>query len=458
MNEIPHNSDGVSPPSGVSISAQEPPKKGRKWKFWILSVLGLVFLALLIFNPFSQILIGVLVGSHQIKITEGKLQRPEVYQPVAQRLATYCQSDQSLFPKILSYAWLPSEISNLGEPWCEVATNYASVEYGGGFYHFGYNLQRNQTGSDSATNAWDLFLAREGSPDKLLTSLRLATTQCFTSGDLAKLVGASYDHSIKEGNGGYQSKVMLQLRYGQTTQAAATCVDWMKAKPDSWRAPFTYAHVRCRMGETEPAATQFSEWVDAHQSFGNYIYLALFNYREGHTNQAVQAVRMALTYPLVESPQEGANIFYLAENGAMIAYSVGDFDLCLSICDKMLPDNNSYEAKVFRRNALRIKAAAMLMKGDQPAAIDLMKQAENANEPDPFSHEPRAKADQVLLDAIQKKDVESVRNIGTWADEMEKWYSPFETDESGWHGGNLNIPTPFPASWKTDLINTNFHE
>jgi hypothetical protein len=64
----------------------------------------------------------------------------------------------------------------------------------------------------------------------------------------------------------------------------------------------------------------------------------------------------------------------------------------------------------------------------------------------------------VLLDAIQKKDVESVRNIGTWADEMEKWYSPFETDESGWHGGNLNIPTPFPASWKTDLINTNFHE
>lgn len=45
-----------------------------------------------------------------------------------------------------------------------------------------------------------------------------------------------------------------------------------------------------------------------------------------------------------------------------------------------------------------------------------------------------------------------------WADEMETWYSPFETDESGWHGGDLNIPTPFPASWKTDLMNTNFQE
>jgi tetratricopeptide (TPR) repeat protein len=455
MNETSQNSDGVSPTSGVSIGAPEPPKKGRKWKFWILIGLGLVFLAVLIFNPIIGIFISVLVGSHQIKITEGKLQKPEVYQPVAQRLATYCQSDQSLFPKILSYAWLPSEASSLGKPWCEVATNYASVEYGGGFYHFGYNLQRNQAGSDSATNTWDLFLAREGSPDKILTSLRLATTQCFTSGDLAKLVGASFDQSIKEGNGGYQSKVMLQFRYGQTTQAVATCVDWIKAKPDSWRPHFTYAHVRCRMGETEPAAAQFSEWVEANKNFGNYIYLALFNYREGRTNQAIEAVRMALSQPLAESPDEGANIYYLAENGALIACSGGDFDLCLSICDKMLPHNNSYEAKVFRRNALRIKAAAMFMKGDQQAAIDLMKQAENANEPDPFSHEPRAKADQVLLGAIQEKDAESVRNIGTWADEMEKWYSPFETDESGWHGGNLNIPTPFPPSWKTDYINPN---
>ena len=51
MNEISQNSDGVSPPSGVSDVTPEPPKKGRKWKFWILSVLGLALLALLILNP-----------------------------------------------------------------------------------------------------------------------------------------------------------------------------------------------------------------------------------------------------------------------------------------------------------------------------------------------------------------------------------------------------------------------
>jgi hypothetical protein len=67
----------------------------------------------------------------------------------------------------------------------------------------------------------------------------------------------------------------------------------------------------------------------------------------------------------------------------------------------------------------------------------VMKQAEAANEPDPFSHGPRAKADRTLEDA------------------METWFSPFSTDESGWHGSNLGVPTPYPSSWTTDLINKN---
>lgn len=469
MDETPQVPNDASPPVGSGIQPPEQPQKKRKRKLKIiLGVLGLIILAVLIFNPISLMIFGFFLGTRQIRIIEGKLQKSDVYVPVAQRLAVYCQSDQSLFPKILSYAWLPEEISHLGQPWCEIATNFASVEMGGGFYHFGYTLEldekastpaknvwhlvgNNETGSVPATNVWNLFLAHEGSTNKLLTTLRLAATQHVTAEDLEKLVGASFDQSIKEGNGGYQSKVMLQLRYGQTTQAVETCVHWMKAKPDSWRARFTYAHVRCRLGETEPAAAQFNDWVDAHKNFGNYIYLALFNYREGLTNQAVNAVRMALGQPLVELPDEGASIFYLAQNGALIAYTGGDYDLCLSMCDKMLAD--SYRQNWWKRNAWRIKAAATCMKGDQTAAIDMMKQAQKANDPDPFSHEPRAKADQVLLDAIQKKDVENVRNIGNWSDELEKWYSPFETDESEFHGSDLRIPTPYPASWKSDYIN-----
>ena len=266
MDEVPKNSNADLPLPCVAANALESPKKRRKIKLWILLGLGLVLLAVLIFNPFSLILFSVLVGSHQIKITEGKLQKPEIYRPVAERLAIYCQSDQSLFPQILSYAWLPSEISSLGQPWCEVTTNGASVEFGGGFYHFGYGLELNQAASDTRTNVWNLFLVREESPDKPLMSLWLATTQHVTSGDLEKLVSASFDQLIKDGQPeGYVGKVMLQLRFGQTAQAAATCEDWMKARPDSWKARLTYAHIRCRLGEIEPADTQFSKWVHANR-------------------------------------------------------------------------------------------------------------------------------------------------------------------------------------------------
>jgi len=310
MDEMPQVPNNDSPPVGGGIQPSEPPRKKRKRKLWIL--LGLVILAVLIFNPISLIILSVVVARVHITMIEAKLQKPAVYEPVARTLATYCQSDQSLFPKILSYAWLPGEISHLGHPWCEVTTNSAFVELGGGFYHFGYKLEldevastpakdvfqllgQNGTASTLGTNVWHLFLAREGSQDKPLMTLRLAATEHMTAADLEKLVGASFDQSIKEGSGGYRSKVLLQLRFGQMAQAAATCVDWMKAKPDSWLARFTYAHVRCRLGETEPAATEFNEWVDTHKSFGNCIYLALFNYREGRTNQAVQAVQLALS-------------------------------------------------------------------------------------------------------------------------------------------------------------------
>ena len=449
MNETPQIPNAALPPAGNEIQQPEPPQKRRRKKFWI--ILGVIVFAVLVFNPISLILFSVFFGMGHIKIVEAKLQKPAVYEPVAERLAAYCQSDQTLFPQILSYAWLPAEISRLGHPWCGLATNFAFVEMGGGFYHFGYRLKLDEAASTPATNVWNLFLAREGAEDRQLMTLRLAATQHVTAEDLAKLVGTNFDQSIKAGDGGYQSKVMLQLRFGQTTQAVATCMDWMRAKPDSWRAHFTFAHVRCRKGETEPAAAEFSDWVDTHQAFGNCIYLALFNYREGRTNQAVNAVRMALSQPLVELPDEGANIFYLAQNGALIAYLAGDYDLCLSICDKMLAGSGRQNG--WKRTALRIKAAATSLKGNQTAAIDLMKQAENANDPDPFSHEPRAKADQMLLGAIQRKDVENLRNIGNWADEMEKWFSPFETDESGFNGSDLHVPTPYPASWKSDYLN-----
>jgi tetratricopeptide (TPR) repeat protein len=454
-NENPPVTNQDSLPDGGGPAIRPPQKRLRK--LWI--ILLLVLLAVMAFNPFSLIFFNVFLSMRQIKAVEAKLQKPTVYEPVARTLAVYCQSDPGIFPKMLSYAWLPGEAAGLGNPWCEITPGGAFVQYGGGFYHFGYHLELDAAASTPATNVWSLSLAREDSPDLPLLTLRLAAKDHLTVGDLQKLMGANFDQFIKAGRtDAYRDKVVFQLRYGQMAQAAATCQDWMQAQPDSWLPRFSYAHVRCRLGETEPAAAQFSDWVNAHKNFPHDTYLALFNYREGRTNQALAAVRLALSQPFVEPPGSDGSKFYLGQNGALIAYAAGDYDLCLALCDKMLADR---EADPFgsdhwwRRKILRIKAATMLMQGNLSVAVKLMNEIPKADPAFWSSQAGNAKSDSVLLTAINRQDVAFVRDFRNWADELETWFSPFESDESGFHGSDLKVPTPYPPSWKSDLMNTN---
>src|SRR5438309_1238485 len=48
---------------------------------------------------------------HATKKQEARLSTPAIYQPVAQRLALYCQSDLKLIPEYISPAWFPPEMS-----------------------------------------------------------------------------------------------------------------------------------------------------------------------------------------------------------------------------------------------------------------------------------------------------------------------------------------------------------
>jgi tetratricopeptide (TPR) repeat protein len=418
---------------------------------WI--VLGFVLLALLVFNPIGCAFLSVFVGMGYIKVTEAKLQKREVYEPVARRLAVYCQSDQSLFPEYLSYAWLPEELAKVGHGRCRVSTNAASVEMGGGFYHFGYHLRLDEAESNSNTNVWQLCLYREGSEkDTHLLTLSLASTQHVSSAELEKLTSSGFDAAVKRGNSEtYQGKVMLKLRFGETAEAADVCQEWIKREPNSWLPRFTYAHVRCRLGQIEPASAEFTQWVQSHKNFAHCIYLALFEFREGRTNQALTGVRLALSQPFVEPSGTDGNKFYLGHNGALIAYLDGDYDLASSMCDKMLSD--SRQEIWWGRKVQRLKAAVMLMKGDQSAAKELMKQAEASQDKGmTFSVDGMVQSDRKLRAAIESRDLAFVKNPANWSDQLEGWFSPFETDETGIHNA-VNIPTPYPKSWTTDRLN-----
>lgn len=443
---------GNDPPPVVGGGRMAAPaKKRRRTILWIL--LGVVLLAVLVLNPIGCAILSVFVGMGQIKATEAKLQKRDVYEPVARRLALYCQSDQSLFPKILSYAWLPDELAKVSEGHCSIDADHASVEMGGGFYHFGYRLDLDRASSTPGTNVWQLYLYREGSKaDQHLMTLDLVSTQQVSAAEVERMVAAGFDSSLRRGEPAYRSKVMLKLRFGKTSEAAEVCREWLQHKPNSWLPHFTYAHVRSRLGEVEPASKELTEWVQSHKNFAHCIYLALFEFREGRTNQALLGVRLALQQPFIEPEGTDGNKFYLGQNGALIAYLNGDYDLALALCDKMLSD--SRQEIWWRRKLLRLEAAIMLLKGDATAAMESMKRAESSEDKGmTFSAEGMVESDKKLRAAIERRDLTYVMNPANWSDSLESWFSPFETDETGFHGGDLGIPTPYPKSWKTDKIN-----
>jgi hypothetical protein len=377
-----------------------PAEKGSRVPLWIF--LRVVVFAGLFLNPVGCAFVGAFIGMGQIRLTEAKLRKPQLYQPVARILAIYCQSDQTLFPRYLSYAWLPAGLGRLGHPYCSLATNYAHVEMGGGFYHYGYRLQLDEAASTAAANVWKLSLYREGSKTTLLTTLVVAPTQRLEAAELVTLASAGYDESIKRGNtDAYRGKVLLQLRYGNSAEAAQACQAWIKRRPGSWLPRFTYAHVRCRQNDSQTPSSEFEDWVQYNNNFAHSIYLALFQFREGRTNEALKAIRWAVAQPFVEPLGTDGNKFYLGQNGALMAYIAGDHGLSLKLCDKMLasPDQDQW----WTRKILKLKAANLFMQNDRPQALATIQQAALQIDRSAFDSESRATRDRALLVAIERR-------------------------------------------------------
>ncbi len=198
----------------------------------------------------------------------------------------------------------------------------------------------------------------------------------------------------------------------------------------------------------EAAAAQLSEWTNAHKNFEHSIFLALFDYREGRTNEAVQAVFTAVNQPFVEAYDNGGDTITLGDNGALIASSGGHYDLCLSMCDKVLADTTKdpWGRPLVGRTQQRIKAAALFMKGDESAAMPLMKQIVEDEKHDNVVVQEDVSSDEALLSAMREKNTKFVMDMRNWVTRTVTWFSPFQFSNVEY--GSAVVHDLYPASWR----------
>jgi hypothetical protein len=120
---------------------------------------------------------GFVMGesAKQARAFNQQLQKAEVFTPAAFSLARMCQAgmtnEYDRFTNLV-----PHLQNGLGDCWGSISSNRANMEFGGGFWHFGYELTLDEANSNRETNFWILMKYAEGESNRTLLKFSLPTS------------------------------------------------------------------------------------------------------------------------------------------------------------------------------------------------------------------------------------------------------------------------------------------
>jgi len=219
----------------------------------VVGVLTAIFL-----NPISLMVYDGLYGNY---VKMRALRDPNVYVPVGDMLALYCQSYpllKSLFKpehewivimETTDFAWIPKEMRDLGlgsYGESHFYPDYSSVKIGDGYTYNGYTLSLDAKASTSTTNVWQLSLRRQGffnTRHRHLATFPMDVTRQLAPDKLLARLAAEYDTIIYKETGihiesrrrdAWVEKIRIHLMFDRFTEAQVTLHEMRDAMPDEW--------------------------------------------------------------------------------------------------------------------------------------------------------------------------------------------------------------------------------
>lgn len=106
-----------------------------KRRVWIAIGIVVFVLGAVLLRFIPCIISQIIIIYEEAAVTD-----PAVCEAAAKPLARLCQSDPFFFhdEPVFAPAWLPPAICKLRPSWAKIKPEGATVEFGGGFYHYGY--------------------------------------------------------------------------------------------------------------------------------------------------------------------------------------------------------------------------------------------------------------------------------------------------------------------------------
>jgi hypothetical protein len=316
---------------------------------------GLAKVALPLLWAMSQ---GSGIAEREAQVTE-----PTACQPAAVALARLCQSDQAFFrdEEGVLPAWAPAEVLRLNPASVEIAPEGATVEFGGGFHHFGYRLKRDAQSASDEENAWTLYFYCEADGESPLHKFALAKSERvelkeFIDGTMREFERRSADGANDRD---VRERVRFLLKHCQTQRARDSIHQYAARDPHDWLDQ-TLAFLIDQPGDPS-AGARLEAWAAGQADFTGWLFAAYAHDAAGDGDSAERCVTRALEHKPNDPPGSGSNARHRGAPMCVALYRAGRYRTCMSLCDALLsyPGSGDYrEAELLKTYNLAQQATS----------------------------------------------------------------------------------------------------
>ena len=274
---------------------------------------------------------------------------PANYQPAALELVKLCQSDPTFFDrKSVEYldpfdpVWAPPMIEKLHPEVLDVSAGLASVTWGGGFYHCGWELTKGPATANNDGHSWTLSFTTEDGPDKFLETIDVRSDLRFTEdeyidyilAELDRRLAARWDHHVY-GNADSYSAVarclLLQKRNRFDLLPAAIHKSAANYSHD-WRDVLLVYLIDHQAGEAT-AGDRLRSCADRTTGPCAWMFAAYAFFQGGDDAAAGDAIQKAIATKTVDPEWIDKETSAYQLGMAMRLYTSGRTAECIRMCD-----------------------------------------------------------------------------------------------------------------------------
>jgi len=247
----------------------------------------------------------------KVRRTEAALGSQAVAQAAGRDLAQLCLKrrerpewfdDDAIGPPL----WLLPSLRELEPTWVQVSPDEIKVEFGGGFYHYGYLLQCDPTAPAQESTTWILWLYSETAESRELGRFTLTPADALSDEQFVDRVMVELDRRVTEAfdaRGGrvhYESasleRCQVAVVLGEIARLRTAIRSTAQRDPQAWREALL-VYVMDHTTDPQSAAARLRAWAESHGDFSAWLMAAYAFERVGEHEAAEEAVRQACRFP-----------------------------------------------------------------------------------------------------------------------------------------------------------------